>query len=103
MRAYDPNLPVDQAAQYWTSVHGQRLSKGDTKVAECASCHRAHGILASKDPSSPVYPTQIPGTCGRCHSDSEYMSEYGIPTTQLEEYRTSVHGTALFVQGDLPF
>ncbi len=101
MHAYDPNIAVDQAAQYWTSVHGQKLRAGDEKVAECASCHQAHGVLAVKDPRSPVYATKIPETCGTCHGDPEYMRAYGIPTTQLEEYRTSVHGQALFVEGDL--
>jgi predicted CXXCH cytochrome family protein len=101
MHGYDPNIAVDQAAQYWTSVHGQKLRAGDEKVAECASCHQAHGILAVKDPRSPVYPTQIPETCGVCHGDARYMSDYGIPTNQLEEYRTSVHGQALIAQGDL--
>ncbi len=101
MHGYDPNVPVDQAAQYWTSVHGQKLRAGDDKVAECASCHQAHGILAVKDPRAPVYPTRVPETCGNCHGDAQYMSDYGIPTTQLEEYRTSVHGHALFVEGDL--
>lgn len=101
MHEYDPNVAVDQAAQYWTSVHGKKLRAGDEKVAECASCHQAHGILAVKDPRAPVYPTQIPETCGNCHGDAQYMSDYGIPTTQLEEYRTSVHGHALFVEGDL--
>jgi len=101
MHEFDPNVPTDQAAQYWTSVHGQKLRAGDEKVAECASCHQAHGILAVKDPRAPVYPTQIPETCGSCHGDAQYMSDYGIPTTQLEEYTTSVHGHALFVQGDL--
>ncbi len=101
MHAYDPNTPVDQAAQYWTSVHGQKLRDGHDKVAECASCHQAHGVLAVKDPRAPVYPTQIPETCGKCHGDAQYMADYGIPTDQLEKYRTSVHGHALFVQGDL--
>ena len=101
MHEYDPNVPVDQAAQYWTSVHGQKLEAGDDKVAECASCHQAHGILAVKDPRAPVYPTRIPETCGSCHGDPQYMSAYGIPTKQFEEYRTSVHGHALFVEGDL--
>jgi predicted CXXCH cytochrome family protein len=101
MRAYDPNLPVDQVAQYWTSVHGERLRAGDEKVANCTSCHGVHGVISTKDPRSPVYPTRIPSTCGSCHGSAEHMSGYGIPTTQLEEYRESVHGRALFVQGDL--
>jgi predicted CXXCH cytochrome family protein len=101
MHRFDPNLAVDQVAQYRTSVHGQKLAEGDARVAECASCHRAHGILPVKDPRAPVYPTQIPETCGTCHARAEYMSPYGIPTTQLEEYRSSVHGEALFGRGDL--
>lgn len=101
MRTYDPNIPVDQLAQYWTSVHGQRVREGDEKVAECASCHGAHGILSTQDPRAPVYPTRIPDTCGQCHASEEYMADYGIPTDQLEQYRTSVHGSALFDEGDL--
>jgi hypothetical protein len=101
MHAFDPNVPVDQVAQYLTSVHGKKLREGDEKVAECASCHKAHGILSTKDPRAPVYPTKIPETCGACHASAEHMSGYGIKTTQLEEYRQSVHGQALFVQGDL--
>lgn len=101
MHGFDPNLPVDQVTQYSTSVHGKRLRQGDEKVAECASCHQAHGILSTKDPRAPVYPTKIPETCGGCHADAQYMSEYDIPTSQLAEYRESVHGHALFVEGDL--
>jgi predicted CXXCH cytochrome family protein len=101
MHGFDPNLPVDQLAQYATSVHGKRLREGDEKVAECASCHKAHGVLSTKDPRAPVYPTKIPDTCGTCHSNAVTMSPYNIPTTQLEEYRQSVHGHALFVDGDL--
>jgi predicted CXXCH cytochrome family protein len=101
MHRYDPNLPVDQLAQYWTSVHGQKLREGATDVAQCVSCHNAHGVLSAKDPRSPVYPTRIPQTCGRCHADAEHMKAYDIATDQLELYRSSVHGRALFDQGDL--
>jgi len=101
IHGFDPNLSVDQEAQYWTSVHGQRLREGATDVAQCASCHEAHGVLAASDPRSPVYPTRIPETCGGCHADAEHMEPYGIPTDQLDDYRVSVHGRALFDQGDL--
>jgi predicted CXXCH cytochrome family protein len=101
MRAFDPNLPVDQVAQYGTSVHGQKLREGDENVAECASCHHAHGVLSTKDPRAPVYPTRVVDTCGSCHGNEETMEPYGIPTTQVLDYRTSVHGIALFVEGDL--
>ena len=101
MHRFDPNLSVDQETQYWTSVHGQRLREGATDVAQCASCHGAHGVIAARDPRSPVYPTRIPDTCGACHADPEHMEPYDIPTDQLADYRTSVHGRALFDQGDL--
>jgi predicted CXXCH cytochrome family protein len=101
MHRFDPNLSVDQEAQYWTSVHGQRLRAGATDVAQCASCHGAHGVMSAKDPRSPVYPTQIPETCGSCHADPEHMKPYGIPTDQLADYRAGVHGRALFDRGDL--
>ena len=41
MRKYAPKQRVDQALEYATSVHGQQLAKGDTKVATCVSCHGA--------------------------------------------------------------
>jgi len=101
MHDYDPNISVDQLAQYRTSVHGKRLGEGSIDVAQCASCHGSHGVLPSTDPRSPVYPTRVAETCGRCHSDPDYMKEYGIPTDQLDQYRTSVHGRALIEKGDL--
>ena len=112
MARFNPDARVDQEAKYRTSVHGQRLAKGDTKVASCISCHGrhpageksaalAHGIRAVGDPLSPVHPLNVAATCGRCHADAEYMAEYGIPTNQLEEYEHSVHRAALVEKEDL--
>jgi len=101
VRAYNPSLPVDQLGKYRTSVHGKRNAAGDVNVAECASCHGSHGILASTDVKSSVYPTNIPATCGRCHSDAAYMKEYRIPTDQYAKYSRSVHGIALLQRNDL--
>jgi len=100
MRRFDPRLPTDQLQQYWTSVHGQRLRQGDTKVATCVSCHGAHGVLAPDQAESRVFPANVPATCGGCHSNADYMAEYGIPTDQESRYRRSVHGDLLFVQRD---
>ncbi len=101
MRSYNPSLPVDQREKYKTSVHGIRNAAGDTKVAECANCHGSHGILATKDVRSSVYPTNLPQTCAKCHSDAAYMKGYGIPTDQFERYSRSVHGVALLERNDL--
>jgi predicted CXXCH cytochrome family protein len=101
MRRYNPQLPTDQLAAFRTSVHGRRLAVGDTKVANCVSCHGVHGILAPSDARSPVHKMNVPTTCAHCHSDPAYMAGYGIPTDQLAKYQRSVHGQLLLVQRDV--
>lgn len=107
-RRFNPALPTDQYAKYKESRHGERLFRaGDSKAAQCVSCHTAHGILRPKSPRSSVHPQRIPYTCGGCHADEEYMAGYvgsdgePLPTNQLEEFETSVHGRALLDRGDL--
>src|ERR1051325_9086690 len=70
MRKYAPQGRVDQLELYRTSVHGQRLAKGDASVATCIDCHSVHQIRRVKDSASPVYPTHVAETCGRCHADA---------------------------------
>jgi hypothetical protein len=101
MRGFNPSLRVDQLSQYQTSVHGKLLAKGDTRVATCVDCHGVHDILASRDPRSKTYPTNVAKTCSRCHSDADYMKAYRIKTNQYEEYSASVHYAALTDRGDL--
>jgi len=108
MRRFDPDLPTDQLAKYRESRHGRKLLvEGDSKAAQCVSCHGVHGIRAPSSPKSKVHPTNVPDTCGACHADAEYMAGYvdrhgdPLPTHQLEEYRGSVHGRALLEKGDL--
>jgi hypothetical protein len=101
MKAQNPLLPVDQWEKYRTSVHGKLLAQGETKVANCASCHGAHGILPVNDAKSPVYAANVATTCAHCHADAEYMSDFGIPTDQYENYVQSVHGKALLEKNDV--
>jgi hypothetical protein len=101
MRSYNPSLSVDQLEKYRTSVHGMKNEKGDAKVAECASCHGSHDIQPSTDIRSRVYAANIPATCGKCHSNADYMKEYHIPTDQQEKFNRSVHGFALLQKKDL--
>jgi predicted CXXCH cytochrome family protein len=101
MRRYNPSLRVDQLDIYWTSEHGQLFKKGDTKVAVCTDCHAVHGIQAATHPKSWTFPWNIPQTCGRCHSDKDYMKGFKIPLNQLDEYKESVHAKALFEKKDL--
>ncbi len=101
MRVYQPRIATDQVEQYYTSVHGKKLLAGDENVAECASCHTAHSIMPVKDPRASVYKLNVPGTCNKCHGNSELMKKYNLPTNQLEEYSKSVHGIALLKNNDL--
>jgi cytochrome c553 len=100
MRRFNPRVATDQFDRYKTSIHGKLLQKGDTKVATCIDCHGVHGIRDAKDSRSSVYPLNIPQTCSRCHANTEYMQDYGIPTDQVAEYQKSVHGIALLEKGD---
>ena len=101
MRSYNPEIAVDQYEKYRTSEHGILNAKGDPKPAECVSCHGSHNILSTKDVRSSVYPTNIPKTCANCHSNKEYMKNYGIPTDQYDKYLKSAHGIALLQKNDL--
>ncbi len=100
MRRYNPSLATDQLAKYRTSVHGTKNAAGDSRTATCADCHTGHSIKSAKETTSSVYAFNIPETCGRCHSDAARMQPYGIPTTQVRDYRSSVHGVALLERRD---
>ncbi len=101
MRSYNPEIAVDQYEKYRTSQHGILNAKGDPKPAECVNCHGSHNIFSTKDVRSSVYPTNIPKTCSKCHSDKDYMAKYGIPTDQYDKYLQSAHGEALMEKDDL--
>jgi predicted CXXCH cytochrome family protein len=107
MRKYAPKQRVDQAAEYATSVHGQQLAKGDTRVATCISCHGAHGVRLVSDAKSPVYPVNVAATCTQCHADAERMKGYKLPdgsplpTDQRVKYERSVHHAAMTQRNDL--
>jgi hypothetical protein len=98
MRPY--NLPTDQLALYRTSAHGRALARGDDRVAVCIDCHGVHHILRHEDPGSTVFPSTIPKTCGRCHSDAGLMRPRGHDGNPFEEYAAGVHGQALLEHGD---
>ena len=70
-------------------------------MAICTSCHGAHGVLPTGDARSPVYPTRIVETCGRCHADAALMARYGIKGNEILEYKRSAHYAALVTKNDL--
>jgi hypothetical protein len=101
----DPNqmrpfgLPSGEMAEFRASRHGRLLLQGrDNNAPSCIDCHDAHLIRRPDDARSDVYPTNIPATCGRCHSDAALMAPYSIPTDQVERFDRSAHGQALHGQ-----
>jgi cytochrome b subunit of formate dehydrogenase/5-methylcytosine-specific restriction endonuclease McrA len=73
------------AAMYERSIHNRAIvDKGLNKSATCVDCHGSHDLKDRFDPSSPIFRTNIPETCGKCH--------YGILTI----FRDSVHGVAFY-------
>ncbi len=91
---YHSSLPTDQFEQLQGSVHGGLSTSGKEMIAQCTTCHNAHGIVPVRDRTSPVHPLNIVKTCAKCHSDAAYIRQYdpALPVDQLEKYRTSVHG-----------
>ena len=100
MRQFDPQVRVDQLAQYVTSVHGQQMAKGEDRVATCSDCHGAHGIKRVGDARAPVAPPNVAHTCARCHADAARMKPFGREPTPLADWSASVHATALLRRGD---
>jgi predicted CXXCH cytochrome family protein len=101
MKSFGSALPTNQWELLQSSVHGKLSINGKEHIAQCTTCHNAHGIVSIKNPESPVYPLNILKTCSKCHSNPTFMRTYNpsLPVDQAEKYRTSVHGM-LNAKGD---
>ncbi len=91
----------EQVAQFQESVHGILLAKGDSDAPDCLFCHGTHDIRRKDDHDSPIYVSNIAGTCARCHgaggvADRRYEGE---DKGMVEDYAASVHGRAVQQKG----
>jgi predicted CXXCH cytochrome family protein len=100
MRQFDPQVRIDQYAQYQTSVHGKRMAGGETRVATCSDCHTAHGVRRVSDARSPVAPLNAARTCAACHADAARMTPFGRDTAPYGDWSASVHAAGLLQRGD---
>ena len=101
MRSFGSSLPTNQYANLKASVHGAPAVSGKGSIAQCITCHHAHGILHVKDPRSPVNHANVVALCASCHSNAALIRQYNpsLPIDQLEKYKTSVHGMR-YAKGD---
>jgi predicted CXXCH cytochrome family protein len=100
MKGFDPQVRVDQYAQYVTSTHGKRMASGETRTATCSDCHGAHGIRRVGDARSPVAPIHVAETCAACHADATRMAAFNRQPTTFLDWSASVHAAALLKRGD---
>jgi Class III cytochrome C family/Doubled CXXCH motif (Paired_CXXCH_1) len=82
-----------EASDVTDSVHAK------TAAVPCLGCHgNPHEIVPVTNPSSPVYPLNVPRTCGTCHSNPAMAKKYGLPNVYAM-YMDSIHGFALTKEG----
>jgi cytochrome b subunit of formate dehydrogenase len=60
-------IASDRFKTFNDSYHGLAIRGGELQVANCASCHGAHAIKSSSDPTSTVNKANLAATCGKCH------------------------------------
>lgn len=87
---------ADEQAAYDRSFHGKAVQAGNASAATCVDCHGSpHELLPASDPNSRVHHTNIPATCGSCHSQQFVMEKNGLSTQMVASYQQSVHGHAV--------
>jgi len=79
---------------YNETFHGTAAKFGETRVANCASCHGFHDIRPAGDPASSINPENLPRTCGKCHPGASRRFAEGqvhaMPGSDVvAKYRTS--------------
>jgi len=87
---------ADEQAAYDHSLHARAVKDGNANAATCVDCHGSpHELLPAGDPKSRVHHTNIPATCGACHSQKFVMEKSGLSVQTVASYQQSVHGHAV--------
>jgi cytochrome b subunit of formate dehydrogenase len=80
---------VQMIGRYMKSIHAQPSAADQSRTnATCYNCHDAHYIYPKGTPNRNWWRLNLPYTCGACH------------TSELAEYKTSVHGQEVLVNGN---
>lgn len=91
---------AEQNRAFERTVHATVKDQAGAAVAGCADCHGAHDIRPADDPSSEVFPSRLPFTCGKCHGSPELARKLGIREPDAgRRYVDSIHGRRLLTSG----
>ena len=69
-------VPTNRISSYNASYHGLAVKGGSLYAADCASCHGAHAIEPSSDPTSSINPKNLSKTCGKCHPGANLSAKF---------------------------
>lgn len=85
---------IEEADRYDDYYHGAAYRRGAPDAPACWDCHGAHQMLPTSNRLSPVNPSQLTQTCGRCHKD---VDENYVKYAKLVHRRTDVQaGVIIF-------
>lgn len=85
----------EQARDFDSSVHAVALQKGNADSAVCTDCHGEHDIRGHKDPTSPVYASNVAQqVCASCHASLRLTQKYGLSSQTFQTFSDSYHGLA---------
>lgn len=92
---------AQQVEDYQKSIHGEYFAKNDPNAPTCKECHGTHKILGKRDSKSPIFPTNVPNLCARCHQEGKKAAvRYKGPEHEIiSNYTESIHGKGLLKSG----
>jgi len=107
------SLAVDEESYSCMVCHGEQKVEFNQSIHAQGGilCHDCHGgDPATLDQDAAMSPQagfvgkptkkKIAYLCGDCHADRKRMQPFGIPTHQLDDYKTSLHGMAVLEKND---
>jgi len=85
---------------YSLSTHGKFRAANDKNAPTCKECHGTHQVLGKKNPKSPIFATNIPKLCGKCHREGEKAAVLiKDGEAVVAHYTESIHGKGLLKSG----
>jgi hypothetical protein len=87
--------------EYETSTHGTLAAGLDPNAPVCKECHGTHNVLGKVNPDSPIFSTNIPTLCAKCHREGEQAAVRYMGTEKdiVQHYEESIHGLGLRKSG----